>query len=234
MIKEKSADIKKRRTKRKAEQRVCIVDDHPILRQGLAALINQEMGMKVCCESKDMKEALQCIGVHHPDIAIIDIALGQKSGLRLIEELSGKYPGMPTMVLSMHDESLYAERSLRAGARGYIMKKEPPERIIVALKKILEGDIYVSESLSVKLLNKLRGRHPGDYSSPIDQLSNRELEVFELLGQGMKTREIAKKLSLSVKTIETYVDHIKKKMNFRDSRHLFMHAIQWVMREPSE
>ncbi len=234
MIKEKSAYIKKGETKRKAEQRVCIVDDHPILRQGLAHLINQELDIKVCCESEDMMGALHCIGTHQPDIAIIDIALGQNSGLRLIEELAKKYPGMPTLALSMHDESLYAERSLRAGARGYIMKKEPPERIIVALKKILEGDIYVSESLSVKLLNKLRGRHPGDYSSPIDQLSNRELEVFEFLGRGLRTREIAEKLSLSVKTIETYVDHIKRKMNFRDSRHLFIHAIQWVMREPSE
>jgi DNA-binding NarL/FixJ family response regulator len=213
------------------KQRVMVVDDHPIVRQGLAQLINQETDIEVCCEAEDMKDALQRFGKCKPDVAIIDIALGQTSGVRLIEQLSQKYHEVPILALSMHDESLYAERCLRAGAKGYIMKKEPPEKVISALRKILDGEIYVSDNLGTKLLHKFIARQPGAYSSPIEQLSNRELEVYEFIGQGLKTREIAERLSLSVKTIETYIDHIKKKMNFRDSRDLFRHAVQWSMGE---
>jgi len=217
--------------KKKLNQRVMVVDDHPILRQGLAQLINQEVNIEVCCEAEDPVSALEVIGQCRPDIVIIDITLGQNSGLRLIEDLSQKYSDIPILALSMHDESLYAERCIRAGAKGYIMKKEPPEKVISALKKILRGEIYVSDHVSTKLLHKFIARQPGVHSSPVEQLSNRELEVFEFIGQGLKTREVAERLNLSVKTIETYIAHIICKMSFKDSRDLFKHAIQWIMGE---
>ncbi len=218
----------------KEKHKVFIVDDHPLLCRGLTHLINQESELEVCGTAGEIPTALHAIEDCDPDIVTVDITLGGLSGLRLVEELAACRSDLPTLVLSVHDESLYAERALRAGAKGYIMKTEPSENIIGAVKKVLGGEICVSETLGTELINKLMSKQSVSLASPIDQLSNRELEVFELLGRGMKTREIAEKLSLSVKTIETYVDHIKKKMNFRDSRHLFMHAIQWVMREPSE
>ncbi len=223
-----------RSSKVMAKKKVMVVDDHPIVRQGLAQLINQEDDIEVCCEAENMKNALLVVEKFHPDVAIVDIALGESTGVRLIKELSEKYQDMPILALSMHDESLYAERCLRAGAKGYIMKKEPPERVISALMKILAGEVYVSDNLGSKLLNKLVGTAEGTNSSPVDQLSNRELEVYELYGKGLKTREIAERLSLSVKTIETYVDHIKKKMKFKDSRDLLMHAVQWTMGEDAK
>lgn len=131
----------------------------------------------------------------------------------------------------MHDESIYAERCLKAGAKGYIMKQEPPEKVVSALRKILEGDIYISDKLGTKLLNKFVTKRADASGSPVELLSNRELEVFQLVGQGLKTRKIAEELNLSVKTVETYIDHIKKKMNFDDSRYLFLHAVQWTMNE---
>jgi DNA-binding NarL/FixJ family response regulator len=213
------------------KHKVLIVDDHPIVRQGLTQLINQEPDVSVCCEAGDISEALTLIESHKPDIAIVDISLGHSSGIRLIEDISRRYPNLSVLVLSMHDESLYAERCLRAGAKGYIMKKEPPEKVIVAIKKILKGEIYLSDNLSVKLLQKFIAKQAGIYSSPVERLSNRELEVFRLIGQGLKTRKIAEQLNLSVKTIETYIDHIKKKMGFKDSRNLFLHAVQWLMNE---
>ncbi len=223
-----------RSSKVMVKKKVMVVDDHPIVRQGLAQLINQEDDIEVCCEAENMKNALLVVEKFHPDVAIVDIALGESTGVRLIKELSEKYQDMPILALSMHDESLYAERCLRAGAKGYIMKKEPPERVISALMKILAGEVYVSDNLGSKLLNKLVGTAEGTNSSPVDQLSNRELEVYELYGKGLKTREIAERLSLSVKTIETYVDHIKKKMKFKDSRDLLMHAVQSTMGEDAK
>lgn len=214
--------------------KVLIVDDHPIVRQGLAQLINLESELTVCGEASDIPSALQVVSDTHPDIAIIDISLGESNGVRLIEDLSSQYPDLLMLALSMHDESLYAERCLRAGAKGYIMKKEPPEHVIAAVKKILAGDVYVSNDMGVKLLHKFVSKKSGVYSSPIDSLSNRELEVFQLIGQGLKTRLIAEQLNLSVKTIETYIDHIKKKMNFKDSRNLFLHAVQWFMSKDKE
>ena len=211
------------------KKRVMVVDDHPIVRQGLSQLINQEHDIEVCCEADSISDAMNTILTCNPDIAIVDIALGQSNGIRLIEEMSQQHPNIPVLALSMHDESLYAERCLKAGAKGYIMKKEAPENVIVALKKILKGDVHISDVLSAKLLHKFIIQDKGDNRSPMDRLSNRELEVFEYIGKGLKTREIAAQLHLSIKTIETYVDHIKKKMNFRDSRDLFMHAVKWSL-----
>ncbi|MBI4683194.1 MAG: response regulator transcription factor [Nitrospirae bacterium] len=213
----------------KLKHKVLIVDDHPIVRQGLAQFINQETDLTVCGDASDIPSALQAVKDCQPDITVVDVSLGQSSGVRLIEDLCRLHPDLLILALSMHDESMYAERCLRAGARGYIMKKEPPEKVIVALKKILGGEIYVSDNLGATLLQKFVTKKDGVCSSPIEQLSNRELEVFQLIGHGLKTSKIAEQLNLSIKTIETYVDHIKKKMNFKDSRALFLHAVQWLM-----
>ncbi|MBI5057938.1 MAG: response regulator transcription factor [Nitrospirae bacterium] len=214
--------------------KIFIVDDHPIVRQGLALLINQENDLTVCGEASDISQALPAIEDCHPDLIIIDISLGQSNGIRLIESLLNKNPETLTLVLSMHDEALYAERCLRIGAKGYIMKQEPPEKVILAIRRVLNGEIFVSDTLAAKLLHKFIAKQPVLNSSPIESLSNRELEVFELIGKGLKTRQIAEHLNLSVKTIETYMDHIKKKMNLNDSRNLFLHAVQWLMNEKSK
>jgi DNA-binding NarL/FixJ family response regulator len=216
------------------KHQVLIVDDHPIVRQGLAQLINLDNELNVCGEASDIPSALQSVKEVRPDIAVIDISLGDVSGIRLIEDLSSQYPDVLILALSMHDESLYAERSLKAGAKGYIMKKEPPGQVILALKKVLSGDMYVSNDLSLKLLQKFVANKGRESRSPIESLSNRELEVFQLIGRGYKTRKIAEHLNLSIKTIETYVDHIKKKMDFKDSRSLIQHAVQWYMNEQKE
>ncbi len=213
---------------------VFIVDDHPILCKGLTDLINQEPDLKVCGTAGEISAALDAIEDCNPDIVTVDITLGNISGIRLVEELAARQSNIPTLVLSVYDESLYAERCLRAGAKGYVMKSEPSEKVIGAVKKVLDGEISVSETLGTELINKLMSKQSVSLASPIDQLSTRELEVFDLLGRGLRTREIAEKLSLSIKTIETYIDHIKKKMNFRDSRHLFMHAVQWFLSNESE
>ncbi len=218
----------------KLKQKVFIVDDHPIVREGLTQLINNENDLHVCGDAGDVSLALEKIAKIKPDAVIVDIALGKTSGLRLIENLSLNYPDIPVLTLSMHDESLYAERCLMAGAKGYIMKQEPPEEVLSALRKILTGDIYISENIGAKLLNKMVSGKTTSALSPIELLSNRELEVFHLIGQGVKTRNIAEQLNLSIKTIETYIDHIKKKMNFPDSRSLFLHAVQWAMKDTVE
>jgi len=216
---------------RKIKHKIFIVDDHPIVRQGLTQLINQDASLTVCGEASDMASALQAVPASQPDLVIIDISLGPDSGIRLIEYLLFSNPSLLILVLSMHDESLYAERCFRVGAKGYVMKQEPPEKVISALKIVLNGEVYISDKLSSKLLYKLVSKQSAAYSSPIEQLSNRELEVFQLIGKGFKTRKIAEQLNLSVKTVETYIDHIKRKMNLEDSRDLILHAVQWGMNE---
>ncbi len=223
--------VGKKTRPKKSKNKVLVVDDHPIVRQGLTQLINQESDFVVCGDAGDIPQALNAIEGCKPDIIIVDISLGHTSGIRLIEDLSHNYPELSILALSMHDESIYAERCLKAGAKGYIMKQEPPEKVVSALRKILEGDIYISDKLGTKLLNKFVTKRADSSGSPVELLSNRELEVFQLVGQGLKTRKIAEELNLSVKTVETYIDHIKKKMNFDDSRDLFLHAVQWTMNE---
>lgn len=214
---------------KKTAYKVLIIDDHPIVRQGLAQLINQESDFSVCGDAGDIPQALNVIENSHPDIVIIDLSLGFTSGIRLIEDLSQNIPGLPILTFSMHDESIYAERCLKAGARGYLMKQESPEMVITALRKILNGNIHISSKVGSKLLHKFVSRNTATSDSPVDLLSNRELEVFRLVGQGLKTKKIARELNLSTKTIETYIDHIKKKLNFDDTRSMFMHAVQWNM-----
>jgi len=222
MAEQKTATMKKK-------SKVLIVDDHPLVRQGLIQLINQESDFVVCGDTGDIPSAKEAIAAQYPDIAIIDIALGQASGIRLIEEISHEHPEILIIALSMHDESVYGERCLKAGARGYLMKQEEPEEVIAALKKVTSGEVYISENLRDMFLNKFINKKFQTPSSSISSLSNRELEVFQLFGQGLKTQQIATELNLSVKTIETHIEHIKRKMNFKNLHELTTNAIRWAV-----
>lgn len=208
------------------KKKVFIVDDHCILREGLTHLINSEDDLVKCGETDNISDALQVIADCKPDIAIIDISLGDGSGIRLIENLTYSHPLLPVLVLSMHDESAYAERCLKSGARGYIMKQESSSELLSAIRKILDGGIYISDELNKKLLNKFVTNKFENTDYPTKLLSNRELEVYQLIGQGLKKHEIAERLTLSVKTVETYIEHIKIKMQLKDTHEVLMHAVK--------
>ncbi len=211
--------------------KVLLVDDHPIVRQGLAELIGQEADLSVCCEAQDASEALQAIAASKPDIALVDVSLQGTGGIELIKMIKASYPHVPVLVLSMHDETLYAERALRAGARGYVMKEEATERLLMAVRKVLSGQIYLSERMAGRLLSKFVDGAPEGGRSPMERLSDRELEIFEFIGHGLSTRRIAEKLHLSVKTIESHREHIKEKLKLTGSQELMRHAMQWVQFE---
>jgi DNA-binding NarL/FixJ family response regulator len=207
---------------------ILIVDDHPIVRQGLTELVNHENDLIVCGQAEDANQAMKAVKELKPDIVIVDISLKETSGMELIKDLNVQYPKLPLLALSMHDESLYAERVLRAGAKGYIMKAEATEKVIMAIRKILSGEIYISDKMASKMMRKLVGGSSEINASPVELLSDRELEVFQLIGKGFGTRQIAERLYLSVKTIETYRAHIKEKLNLEDSAALLRYAIQWI------
>lgn len=210
------------------KKNVFIVDDHAILREGLSRLINSEEDLTVCGEADNASDAMHAVANSKPDIILVDITLGDGSGIRLIENLAYARPDLPALVLSMHDESAYAERCLKAGARGYIMKQEPSKELLSAIRKVLGGEIYVSDKLNVKLLHRFVKDKFDDSGSPTKALSNRELEVYQLLGQGLKKHEIADKLNLSVKTVETYIEHIKIKLQLKGTHEVLMHAVKSV------
>ena len=210
------------------KHKILIVDDHPIIRQGLAELINQEGDFVVCGRVEDAHQAMEAIRKQQPALVVVDISLKDSSGIELIKNIKVQYPETAVLVLSMHDESVYAERALRAGAKGYIMKQEASERVIQAIRKVLNGQVYLSDKMAAKMMNKLVGARADVGVSAMEQLSDRELEVFTLIGQGQGTRQIAHKLHLSIKTIETYRAHIKEKLNLADATELLQHAIQWV------
>jgi DNA-binding NarL/FixJ family response regulator len=205
---------------------VFVVDDHPLLRQGLALLINREADLTVCGEAEEAKVAMKAIAARQPDILIADISLNGPDGLDLLKNIRTLYPDLPVLILSMHDESIYAERALRARANGYIMKQEATEKVLVAVRRILSGDIYLSDRIANKLLHQYISGASVDVSSQLSTLSDRELEVFRLIGEGRSTRQIAEKLQLSMKTVETYQAHIKSKLSLRSGRELVQHAIQ--------
>ncbi|HNU28483.1 MAG TPA: response regulator transcription factor [Sedimentisphaerales bacterium] len=217
-------------TDRRSKRTIVIVDDHPIVRQGLAQLINQESDLLVCGQAEDAYEAMQTIRESDPDMVIVDISLKETSGVELIKDLKIQYPDLPVLTLSMHDETVYGERALRAGARGYIMKQEATEKVVTAIRRVLAGEVYVSNGMAAKMVSKLVGG-PGKTGSPVECLSDRELEVFRMLGEGYNTREMADKLHLSVKTIETYRAHIKDKLGLQDASELLRSAIRWVNTE---
>ena len=208
--------------------RVFVVDDHPIVRQGLSQLINRASDMMVCGEAEDARTALETIGPANPDILILDVSLDGPDGIELLKTIRSRDNKLAVLMLSMHDESLYAERALRAGANGYIMKQEATERVLVAIRQILAGEVYVSDRMAQKLVHQFIGRSGGARRSTIEELTDRELEVFRLIGQGHGTRQIAEELHLSVKTVESYYAHIKEKLALKNARELVQRAVQWV------
>ncbi len=210
--------------------RVLIIDDHPLLLQGIAALIKGQKDFTVCGEISDSKLAISTVQKTNPDVIILDLSLNGTNGIEVLKNLKVQFPKIKVLILSMHDETVYAPRALRAGALGYIMKQEPPENVIAALRKVLTGQVYISEKMGAKLLNSFSGKRDA-LGSPMETLSDRELEVFNLLGQGTGTRDIALKLHLSVKTIESHRAHIKEKLNLESGAQLVRHAIQWASSE---
>lgn len=213
------------------KNRILIVDDHPIVRQGIAQLINREADMHICCEAGCAEQALEKANGCRHDIAIIDISLTGASGIELIQMLRQHGHDMPILVMSMHDESLYAERALRAGARGYIMKHEATEKILTALRQILHGEIYVSDKLRSRMLQRLIDNRPETSISPVAGLSNRELEILRMIGKGFCTGEIARELKRSVKTIEAHRANLKDKLKLKSGAELVRFAVQWAENE---
>lgn len=216
---------------RKPKTRVLLVDDHPLLRQGLTQMINLEADLTVCGEAEDSPHAFSAVCELTPDAVLVDISLKGGNGIELIKNLKARFPDLPMLVLSMHDESLYAERALRAGARGYIMKEEAPEKVIGAIRKIVAGDIFLSDKMQAKMLQQLASGRAKVVSSPIEYLTDRELEVFRLIGEGRSTRQIAAELHLSVRTVEAYREYIKSKLKLKNSTELVQHAFHWVHHE---
>ena len=209
---------------------VFIVDDHPLLRQGLALLINRESDLTVCGEAQDAQAAMLAITQCKPDILIVDISLNGPDGLDLLKTIRNSHPDLPVLILSMHDEATYAERALRAHANGYIMKQEATEKVLVAVRRILNGEVYLSDRIANKMLQQYVGGASA-MQSRLSALSDRELEVFRSIGEGRSTRQIADELHLSVKTVETYQAHLKEKLALRSGRELIQHAIQWKINE---
>jgi len=207
--------------------RVFIVDDHPIVRHGLTELLTQEEGLAVCGQASSLPEALQGVERAHPDVAIIDISLGGDSGIELISQIKQRHPRIKMIVSSIHDEKLFAERALRAGAMGYVSKREAIRKIIDAVHQVMQGDVYLSAAMASRLLHQAvsGGKIERD---PVEMLSNRELEVFEMIGNGLTTQQIAGKLCLSPKTVETHRKNIKTKLNLPNSAQLSRYAFQWV------
>lgn len=213
------------------KNRVFLVDDHPIVRQGLGLLVNREPDLMVCGEADGGFAVLQIVANLRPDILVLDISLNGPDGLDLLKTIRLKEPALPVLVLSMHDESNYAERALRAGANGYIMKQEATEKVLTAIRKILRGEIYLSDQLTSRMLQHLIAGSAPPKGTPLSSLSDRELEVFRLIGEGHGTRQIADELHISVKTVESYQAHIKEKLSLRNARELVQHAIQWSVSE---
>jgi len=205
-----------------------IIDDHPVVRAGISKMINAEADLQVCCEASDRDEAVKFLAHEPLDMIIMDLSLKDASGLDLIEEFASSKPDIPILTLSMHDESLYAERALRAGAKGYVMKQVGTEILIEAIRKILSGKIYLSEDLASQMIGKITSKSTLSGSPSMDSLSNRELEVFTLIGRGYGTSKIADQLNLSIKTIETYRNNIKNKLDLDDASQLVQKATLFV------
>ena len=221
-------ELRSERLQERAKRKILIVDDHPILRKGLSMLINQEPDLVVDGEAEDARKALEAIETIRPDMVIVDISLPDIDGVELLKSIKLRYGDLPTLVVSMHDESLFAERALRAGARGYVMKQEALDNVLVAIRRVLAGEIFVSNKIATKMLERMVDSDSKTVTSPIDLLSDRELTVFRLIGQGQTTRQIAEKLHLSVKTVESYRSHIKDKLKLGGGTDLLKCAIQWV------
>ncbi len=213
-------------------RKVFIVDDHPIVRQGLGQLIDPEPDLEVCGEAADVKEARAALARVQPDIVIVDLSLRDSDGMELIKDIRSKHRQLPVLVLSMHDESIYAERLLSAGASGYIMKQAAGEQLLTALRRVLAGGIYVSDSVGASMIERFAVGGVKRSGDPMERLSNRELQVLNLIGRGKRTRDIAKVLNLSVKTIESHRQRIKKKLNLASAPQLVQYAVNWYSSQP--
>lgn len=210
-----------------SRHRVFIVDDHPLVREGLANLINQQADLMVCGQAEDAAQALAGIGASRAELALIDISLKTASGLELVKDLKVHHPNVALIVLSMHDEMLYAERAIRAGARGYVMKRETTKEVLTAIRRVLQGDVYVSERVVNLMARRIGSPRKSAASSPVEQLSDRELEIFRLLGQGRTTSQIAADLHLSLKTVQAYCARAKEKFGVDSLTELLRAAIRW-------
>lgn len=212
----------------RARRRIFVVDDHPITRYGLVQLLNHEPDLMVCGEADSAVAALAALQTLRPDLILADITMPDKSGLEFLKDIQTRDPLLPVLVLSMHDESIYAERVLRAGGRGYIMKSEGGERVLEAIRHVLQGQVYISKRVSVAILEALAGRRTELDQPRPNALSDREFEIFQLIGQGLSTREIGQRLSLSVKTVGTHRVHIKEKLKLRTGSELIRQAVRWA------
>jgi len=211
-----------------SQKKICIVDDHPVLRRGLSALIDSEPDLVVVGEADNSKAALEALQETRPDLAIVDLVLQGGDGLDLVKQIKALHPAIPTLVLSMHDEATYAVRSLRAGARGYVNKQQLDDTVLLAIRKILSGDTYMSAQVESLLAARYIGGRTLDTDGPVAALSDRQLQVFRLIGEGRTTRQIAETLSLSIKTVESHRENIKNKLTIESSAELAERAVQWV------
>ena len=209
-------------------ERILIVDDHPMMRTGLAQLIGNEPDLKVAAEADTAGQAINLVAKQNFDLALLDISLPDKNGLELIKDLRALRPELPILVVSMHDEMIYAERVLRAGGRGYIMKQEGGQKFLMAIRQVLAGKVFVSEKMSARILENFSGKAAESSSSPVKKLSDREFEVFQLIGQGVGTRAIAERLHLSVKTVEVHRANIKEKLQLSTATELLRFAVRWL------
>ena len=207
-------------------RKVLLVDDHPMMRAGLAALIASQADLEVCCEAGSVAEAMAMLPGCAPDLVVTDITMPGRGGLELIKDLKALHPDLPVLVISMHDEMLHAERVLRAGARGYLMKEAGAEKMLEAMRQVLSGQVYVSTKMAAKIFDIFSGRR--SHNSPIEKLTDREFEVFQLIGQGRTTRDIARQLNISSKTVDVHRGHIKEKLELPDATSLVRHAVRWV------
>ncbi|HTV46863.1 MAG TPA: response regulator transcription factor [Phycisphaerae bacterium] len=208
------------------KRKIFLVDDHPIVRQGLAQLINNEADLIVVGQGEDAFQSLRAIRGAKPDLVMVDVSLKDSDGIELIKELKSQFPNLPALVVSMHDESIYAERALRAGAGGYVMKQEAPPILLTAVRTVLSGQVYVSSKMNAVLLQRMVAGKKRDRGLPMDRLTDRELEIFRMIGAGNNVKQIADKLCLSIKTIEAHREHIKEKLNFKNSAELLRFAIR--------
>jgi DNA-binding NarL/FixJ family response regulator len=215
---------------KKKKSKIFIVDDHPLMREGLTRLISIQPDLIVCGEATTMPQALKSIPILKPDVVILDLTLAGLNGLDLVKDMKLRSIKSLILVLSMHDETLYAERALRAGAKGYIMKEEASKEVLKAIHRVLAGEIYLSEKMAARMLHKVANSTLTEKSMPEGSLSDRELQVFQSIGQGRGTRQIAEELHISAKTVESYRAHIKVKMNLKNAHELTQHAVHWVER----
>lgn len=210
--------------------RILLVDDHPLVRERMAEIINQEPDLMVCGEAQDRAGALAAMAAHRPELAIIDLALKDSDGLELIKDIRLHWPNVLMLVVSMYEESLYAERVIRAGARGYVTKQEATRDILSAIRRVLSGRVYLNENVSARIIDRLADRSVPGAATPAEMLADRELQMFELLGRGLAVKEIARRLRIATKTVDTYRRRIREKLNLQTSSQLLQHAISWTRR----